>query len=120
LLQESKQIFEFSSLLFSSKLSNGQLKLDDEFKLIHVGLTDVQVSFKHHVEQVIHVFEVVVNPFITFFEFLPVVKLLIRCSSMLFSVLYEFLIFWEHVQFVTTHTVDVVVEVESSVPPLFV
>lgn len=109
LLQESEQIFKFSSLLFSSKLGDSKLELNYQLKFTHVSLTNIKISLEHHVEQIVHVFEVVVLPFITFFELLPVIKFFVGCTLVLFSVFCKLFIFWEHVQLVTTNAVDIVV-----------
>jgi hypothetical protein len=85
------------------------LELNYQLKFTHVSLTNIKISLEHHVEQIVHVFEVVVLPFITFFELLPVIKFFVGCTLVLFSVFCKLFIFWEHVQLVTTNAVDIVV-----------
>jgi hypothetical protein len=120
LLQESEEIFELCSFLLCCQLSDSQLELDDQFKFVHVSCADIQISFEHHVEQVIHVLEVIVIPFVTLFKLLPVEGLTLGGSVELLVVHDKLFFFREHVQLVTTEAIDVVVKVESSEPPLLV
>lgn len=120
LLQESEEIFELCSFLLCCQLSDSQLELDDQFKFVHVSCADIQISFEHHVEQVIHVLEVIVIPFVTLFKLLPVEGLTLGGSVELLVVHDKLFFFREHVQLVTTEAIDVVVKVKSSEPPLLV
>lgn len=120
LLQESEEIFELCSFLLCCQLSDSQLELDDQFKFVHVSCADIQISFEHHVEQVIHVLEIIVIPFVTLFKLLPVEGLTLGGSVELLVVHDKLFFFREHVQLVTTEAIDVVVKVESSEPPLLV
>lgn len=102
LSDEVKEVLELGALDLSSELCDDQLELDDELKLVHIGVTHVNVNLEEEREHVADIFQVEfigIDPgFKLFFE----KGLLVFSGLELSSVVMELISLGRHVKGIST------------------